>query len=79
MCSLCRNLIICIISFASGVPTSRSRFGAVPADFALDDVQCEGSEESLFDCLHSPDSNCGANEGAGVICQGRPDMNTIKR
>jgi hypothetical protein len=54
--------------------TKESRFGPVPPDFAMDQVNCEGSEERLIDCRHSPIEDCGAGEGAGVVCGTRsPD------
>ncbi|XP_078671397.1 CUB and sushi domain-containing protein 1-like [Branchiostoma floridae x Branchiostoma belcheri] len=34
----------------------------------LDDIQCDGSESSLFNCSHAGWGNCGSNEHAGVIC-----------
>ena len=60
-----------MFSYTKGVATSRSRYGSVPADFALDDLMCNGNEESLYDCDHSSNANCGPEEGAGVICEGR--------
>lgn len=42
----------------------------VQPDFALDDVTCNGDEESLYDCHHREHHNCGKSEAAGVICQG---------
>ena len=50
------------------VMTKESRFGPVPDVFAMDQVSCEGSEERLIDCRHSPIDDCGAGEGAGAVC-----------
>ena len=50
--------------------TKQSAFGPVPAEFAMDDVGCTGSEERLQDCEHVAFDNCGTGEGAGVICAG---------
>ena len=49
--------------------TTNSHFGSVPSDFAMDEVSCNGTEAKLQDCLHKTRDDCGANEGAGVICQ----------
>ena len=58
------------LRYSSGEPSVRSKFGKVPTDFIADDVMCEGTEKSLFDCKHRPHANCGETEGAGVICKG---------
>ena len=64
------RLEICrMLGYNYGLPTIQSRFGAVPATFAMDDVACIGNEASLLDCPHNSQDNCGANEGAGVICE----------
>ena len=62
--------IIIISRFSHGEPSIRSKFGKVPTDFVLDDVMCDGTEKSLFDCGHRSHANCGGAEGAGVICKG---------
>ena len=36
----------------------------------MDNVDCSGSENSLFDCDYDKDDNCGPEEGAGVVCSG---------
>ena len=51
----------------------RSKYGTVPSEFILDDVECDGSEKSLFDCRYRKKDNCDGNEGAGVICSGRAE------
>ena len=48
--------------------TVRSQFGPVGINFAMDDVQCVGSESSLDDCPHKKQHKCGSHEGAGVVC-----------
>ena len=45
-----------------------STYGAVPDDFIMDNVNCDGSEKTLFDCSYLPTDNCGTTEGAGVVC-----------
>ncbi|XP_038048478.1 deleted in malignant brain tumors 1 protein-like isoform X2 [Patiria miniata] len=49
---------------------SSAHFGAGTGRILLDEVQCEGSEDSLGECLHSGlgTHNCGHNEDAGVTC-----------
>merc|ERR1711892_405105 len=59
-----------MLGFSSGIPTTKSKFGSVPSKHILDDVMCDGSETSLFDCKHQKRDNCGRKEGAGVICSG---------
>ena len=57
------------LGYASVVSaTQYSKFGRVPADFRMDDVQCTGEESNLLNCTHTKNHNCGASEGAGVIC-----------
>jgi hypothetical protein len=34
----------------------------------MDEVQCVGTEASIFDCPHKTTDNCGGSEGLGVIC-----------
>ena len=34
----------------------------------MDNVNCNGSENSLFDCPHDTSDNCGPTDGAGVVC-----------
>ncbi len=48
--------------------TRESEFGPVPSDFAMDNVMCNGTESSLFDCQFTTTENCDGSEGAGVVC-----------
>merc|ERR1719419_131415 len=57
-----------MLGYLGGSPTIRSHFGTVPMDFLMDDVECEGSEDSILDCHHSNSQKCDADGGAGVIC-----------
>ena len=52
---------------------SSSFFGRGTGPIWLDDVHCEGEEESLVSCDHKEfgDNNCDHSEDASVICGGR--------
>ena len=63
-----------MLGYSSGSPTIKSHFGSVPADFAMDDLNCIGSETSIFECAHNIVDDCGSSEGAGVICSDNPGM-----
>jgi len=45
-----------------------SYFGLVPDDFSYNAVTCTGTENSMDECPHYNNENCGPTEGAGVIC-----------
>ena len=47
----------------------------------LDDVQCEGHETSLLDCLHSGWGNhdCSHSEDAGALCHNETGTCYTKR
>ena len=57
-----------MLGFSSGTPSIKSFFGQVNSTFRMDDVKCTGDETSLLDCPHNKEDNCGASEGAGVVC-----------
>ena len=53
--------------------TTGSTFGQVTNRFLLSEVVCLGNETSLVECTRRVEGvHCGAGEGAGIICQGRP-------
>lgn len=51
--------------------TKESTYGKVNPDFAMDNVMCLGNEYSIKNCTFSSDDDCGASEGAGVMCDTR--------
>jgi len=53
------------------VAFGNAHFGAGTGPIHLDDVNCNGRENNLVDCLHSSIVNCtfGHSEDAGVRCQ----------
>ena len=48
--------------------TTKSHYGQVPDVFILDNVECTGNENSLFECPHVKEDDCGPSEGAGAVC-----------
>ena len=61
-------MLICTLRYSSGFRTIKSKYGSVPTDFIMDDVDCDGDETTLLDCCFIVSHNCGAHEGAGVMC-----------
>merc|ERR1712212_445773 len=60
---VCRQL-----GYLGGEITTSSQFGTVSADFAMDEVNCNGTEEYIWRCPHETEHNCGGLEAMGVIC-----------
>ena len=54
--------------------TKESKYGNVDGSFIINDAQCDGTEESLHDCVYSV-NECDGAEAAGVICHGKLIMN----
>ena len=50
------------------VATKGSHFGNTSAEFAMDDVWCEGGEHGVEECSHHSIHDCGPGEAAGVVC-----------
>ena len=55
-------------SYALSAPCCSSFGWDDDYDFVMDDVACSGSESELQTCSYSGSDNCGATEGAGVVC-----------
>ena len=62
------NVVCRMLGYPLGIATSDSEFGEVEENFIMDDVQCEGSEDNIIDCIHIAEHNCDGSEGAGVRC-----------
>lgn len=54
-----------------------SVYGSGNGSIILDNVVCDGSEESLFLCSHNVlfDTNCGHSEDVAVICGSKKHSN----
>ena len=60
---VCREL-----GFITGIPKLESHYGShLGADFAMDDVECTGTEDSLLDCPHVTKPYWCTGD-AGVMC-----------
>ena len=58
------------------IPFSRAFFGSGLTAIHLDDINCQGNESRLGQCLHKGVGvhNCFNSEDAGVICVGKSDL-----
>jgi hypothetical protein len=66
------NVVCRMLCFSGAVQeTEASHFGPVSTDFLINKVSCRGNETNILDCSFSKTHQCGANEGAGVVCQGK--------
>ncbi|XP_045208607.1 lysyl oxidase homolog 2-like [Mercenaria mercenaria] len=63
--------VVCgILGFTDGVSNTSATFGRSTGPIHLDDVICDGTEASIFDCAHNPfgENNCNHGEDVGVVC-----------
>ena len=64
-------------SSAKAVVDARYMYGNNPSgsSYVLDNLACDGSESSVFDCQHNGEwiEDCGSTEMAGVQCEGKYD------
>ena len=58
------------LGFDYGFKTIKSTFGNVPSQFAMDEVACSSTDQTLQDCSYNDETteDCGQGEGAGVNC-----------
>ena len=58
------------VSFCSGNSRDHCRSGT--GKTWLDDLECNGNENSLFDCRRNTgQENCGPGEDIGVVCESK--------
>ena len=50
------------------IAVSGGRFPDGTGAMNMDDLECNGTESSLFDCMFSENSDCSHSEDAGVFC-----------
>ena len=67
---MCNVIFYTLYLAADATVHGRFKVGQ-PVQYWLDDVQCQGSEQSFFDCQYRQPigtHNCGRRERAGVHC-----------
>ena len=70
------NVVCRMLGFPKALATVQTfnKYGNNPSgdSYVLDDLKCDGTESSIFDCPHNGEwnSNCAADEIVGVKCEG---------
>ncbi|XP_071128570.1 scavenger receptor cysteine-rich domain-containing protein DMBT1-like isoform X5 [Mytilus edulis] len=64
------NVVCKMLGYSVGISVKNAGYGSSTGPILLDNVQCQGSESNIYDCVHEGwgNSNCGHAEDAGVIC-----------
>lgn len=69
------SLICRMLGYADGRPVPSARYGEGTGKIWLDDVDCDGTEATIFNCSSNGwgVNDCGHYEDASVICSYNPD------
>jgi len=76
-------IVVCrALGFDKGVPLSASTDEQVYENFIMHEVNCMGTETSIWDCEFEVDLACTSEEAAGVVCSNHDpdvfsDMNNV--
>ena len=64
------NVVCRQLGYPNGASSASccSLYGQVSTSFSYDEVRCTGTESTLNSCPHNNAHDCGALEGAGVVC-----------
>ena len=66
------TIIICFtMTIAGSIPVSGGHFRQGNDSILLDDLKCNGTEQTLLNCTYSQTHNCDHSEDAGVRCEGK--------
>ena len=63
-------IVVLLLYITGAIARGRDYFGQGSGLILLDNVQCTGTEVSIFSCYHNSIglNDCGHNEDAGVVC-----------